>query len=289
MISCSLEEQRRDILAQSQKLEEIQTWVLECLKGKPADPTPANVLHGQVQPTESTVNHHQEYSEWQFTTGCQGILSRIIRAELRQQLKPISDRLADVSGLIDGIAVASATHSTQSAPIFSQVGKQLSRIEVRPVNPTQPSNADPGRSREVVLSTTRYRVDARLAYIYIGLDAYRCKDSLHSVSKQYFRLAILIIPRPHLCSRGISLLASSGPKACGHYEICPSILPMRVVEDWDTWVFPKACERDDVSEFRKLLSTGEVTLRDVTDFGANILDVCLLASRPHQQKSLTPN
>ncbi|RYP67762.1 hypothetical protein DL770_008543 [Monosporascus sp. CRB-9-2] len=175
------------------------------------------------------------------------ILGRMVRAELRQQLQPLLHRFADVTLLIDQIAL--------------EVSKKAS----------EPSDYKAGRSGAThgLLDPGSERRD-----VYIWVTTYRVRGSQDG----YFRLKFVFKPRPWLCSTGISTVFSSGPDEFGHYSICPSILPIQIIPYsspvWDIF------ERDDAFAVRQLVehdrnaehdieSTREILklLRDYSDSG----------------------
>ncbi|RYP10411.1 hypothetical protein DL765_008107 [Monosporascus sp. GIB2] len=166
------------------------------------------------------------------------VLGRMVRAELRQQLEPLLHRFADVSLLIDQIALGVSKKASEHSDFKTGGSGAIHGL------------SNPGSERRV---------------IYTWVTTYRVRGSQDG----YFRFRFVFMPRSWLCSTGISLVFSSGPDEFGHYSICPSILPIQIIPYsspvWDIF------ERDDAFAVRQLVEHGKLGLRALTEFGQNLL------------------
>ncbi|KAK1763399.1 hypothetical protein QBC33DRAFT_550042 [Phialemonium atrogriseum] len=214
-------------------------------------------------------------------------LGRIVRAELKQQLEPLSCHLKGVKGMIDQVALAV---SEQASPLHAADAARPDAINTSTTHPAQEERVshhqlEEGRCAESPSTKTRLTrrprevklysfircIRTKLCYLQIEVDTYRRCGNFIGEQETFFRLRVLVLPSPWLCSRGLSFMFSSGQNANGHYDICPSIVPFRVIPSsspvWNAWIY------DDISGVKAMLSRHQVTLRDVTEHGDNVLAI----------------
>ncbi|KAK3331706.1 hypothetical protein B0T19DRAFT_85691 [Cercophora scortea] len=232
-----------------------------------------------------------------ITVGNPDLLGRIVRAELKQQLEPLSHRLKISASTIDGIALAVSGEASrlQSAGRRSESPspgtadheeRGLIRLEEECTPPgpcraqsrrTPETNYSNLRSKEVILSTHTSYFRNNLFRLLIHVETYRYRyddATANHNGSTFFRIRVDIIPQPWLLSAGLSVVYSSGQNAHGYYDICPSILPTRVLPiDSPIWhVFMN----DDVSGLKELMRQHRLTIRDHNQCGYNILMVAIM-------------
>jgi len=217
----------------------------------------------------------------------------ICRAELRQQMEVLSGRFDGVARLTDAIAMAISEQAH-----LMQTHEEVPRANMQPQTkpPTRTSGTIryqqtaqtwdservptesqqyTGLKQEVVLWTIDHMLTSGICDIRARVEAYR-RRGLHS-ERRFFRLKVLVLPRPWILSRGLSVMCSTGPNAYGHYDICPSIMPFRIIP-MSSPIYDMLTDvlwADDLSAFQKLLFDGTVTLRDIFEDDRNILGVCV--------------
>lgn len=138
-------------------------------------------------------------------------------------------------------------------------------------------------NREALLYTIYHYIKSRIGEIQVTIQAYRQRGLLAQRKGTYFRLKVVVIlPRPWLCSKGLSIMGSNGPNAHGHYDVCPSIMPFRIIppESHPENALLVVLGYDDLPGFQKLLFDGVVTLRDVDAYGQNLLVVYMSPTVP---------
>jgi hypothetical protein len=220
------------------------------------------------------------------------ILARIVRAELKQHLEPLSHRLDGITGLVDSVVLAIPQHAhlldvgdeeqsdtterrtkssaRLSGAIHFQQATQIDSTEGSPAKRMRHAFAH----HEVPLWSVEHWVRSTVCDIKIIIWAYRHRGLLNLNRGISFGLKISIYPRLWLCTRGLSIMGSSGPDFHGHYAMCPSIVSFRVIRE-SSPVYDMVLNvlyDDDLVGFQKLLSGGTLTLRDTID-EYNILQV----------------
>jgi hypothetical protein len=90
--------------------------------------------------------------------------------------------------------------------------------------------------------------------------------------RTYFQLRADIIPRPRLCSWGISALYSSGPDEHGYSNICPSISIINTFT-YESKII-KEMRNDSPTGVHLLIQERLVGIWDTDEEGLNLLDVC---------------
>lgn len=282
-LSLSLEQLFEDLAIQTQRSQETQTQIIASQFS--AVRSGISSLASHIT-TETQAVHAMSFSRL-LADESPDYLGRIVRAELKQQLEPLSCHLKGVKGMIDQVALAvseqaSLLHAVETANHDATIPSTTSPAQEEPVShhqledgrcPESPSTETrlARRLREVKLFTFCHYICTKLCNLRIQVDTYRRCGTFIGEQEKFFRLSVLVLPSPWLCSRGLSIMFSSGQNANGHYDICPSIMPFRVIPSsspvWHNWI------HDDISGIKAMLSRHQVTLRDVTEDGFNVLAV----------------
>ncbi|OIW34297.1 hypothetical protein CONLIGDRAFT_665094 [Coniochaeta ligniaria NRRL 30616] len=293
-----------NVLAQNQTLHDLHTASVSAIQ-KLLEPSPhlvtaptgdtAHMPHSGSVSRPNLLTSNRMLSTRRITTEDLDIIGKIVRAELRQQLEPLSGRLEDLKELVDSVANAVSGHTQllsgdeKESSLRAELSTSSSHTIMNMARYQQDINDDnlasgrgnavhaPPRKGEAMLYSIKYYVDSVIGRIRVHIQAYRQRGLLAHKRGQYFHLKIIILPRPWLSSRGLSVTGSTGPNAHGHYGLCPSILPFRVILDSSPMgvMLKDVLWKDDLSAFQKLLFDGAITLRDVHESGYNILQVSI--------------
>jgi hypothetical protein len=218
-------------------------------------------------------------------------LSRLIHAELRSQLQPMAQRLEGIEEIIRHMA-SSVLERFQSEGVFSTDAEpsQLLARESSPVANARRSGSGTRAAsisselacyttQQLPLLTPHVRLfrnsrewRTRLGIFRLGVKVCRTRSSgaLYGSTEKFFELQFDFIPPMWLSSIGLSVLYSTGSNSRGYYDICPSILPIRVIPSSSSLWDP--IRNDDIIGFRKLLESGALTFKDVDEDGENILE-----------------
>jgi Tfp pilus assembly protein PilE len=205
------------------------------------------------------------------------LLSKLIRAELKQTLEPISsldEKLDKIIGHLVQTASKSAhektfidfpsTETAISSKASTQALQSTSCTSVRQVD-IFPTTAHP-----VPLFVVDRAIRSTLGVVKIRTLSLRSRSNFACPPERFFTVTVDFWPLPKWNSHGLSAMFSSGRNSHGYYEICPSILPFRVWSETDLlW---QIIDNDDIGALQKMLAT-RVTLRDAHTLGFNLLQV----------------
>jgi hypothetical protein len=125
------------------------------------------------------------------------LLSKLIRAELKQTLEPISS-------------------------LDEKLDKSTSCTSVRQVD-IFPTTAHP-----VPLFVVDRAIRSTLGVVKIRTLSLRSRSNFACPPERFFTVTVDFWPLPKWNSHGLSAMFSSGRNSHGYYEICPSILPSLV-------------------------------------------------------------
>lgn len=300
--SATILDKMDNIMTQNQALHDSQTKSNSTLQkfldmsvhpmGASTGQTSTAPGHGSESPAESITRNGMLASR-RITTENPEIIGKIIRAELRQQLEPLAGRLDGMKELVNSLTASisgqthllddareetcfretsssGSSHTTTSMIRYHQDSPDGSIASGRR-NTTTVRTAP--RKREALLYTKYHYIESRIGEIQVIIQAYRQCGLLAKRKGRYFRLKVAILPRPWLFSKGMSIMGSNGPNAHGHYDICPSIMPFRIIPSTSPTMaaLKNVLYDDDLPGFQKLLFDGVVTLRDVAFDGSNLL------------------
>lgn len=187
-------------------------------------------------------------------------VGRIIRAELKQVLEPFSHR---INQGLDAIVESLSQSTSRSVHELAGIEDRCPSTKTASSTDLSVSQSRP-QSSEIVLSSVFSRRSSRFGVLETRVTRCRARStSLRIAPEAYFRVQVNFSPSPWLSSYGLSAIYSTGPNAFGYYDICPSIIPFRVVPmDWEVCgsIFD-----DDVSLFRQMLQEGRIHWRDQMD------------------------
>lgn len=205
------------------------------------------------------------------------LLSKLIRAELKQTLEPMSsldEKLDKIIGQLAQTASKSAhektfmdlpstetaipskasTHALQSASCTSV--REIDNFSTTP---------DP-----VPLFVVDRTIRFTLGVVKIRILSLRSRSNFACPPERFFTVTVDFWPLPKWNSYGLSAMFSSGRNSHGYYDICPSLLPFRVWSETDLlW---QVIDNDDINTLQKMLAT-RVTLRDAHKSGFSLLQV----------------
>ena len=268
---------QNDILSSSQRLERVfESHIQEIRPFRESRPT------SRFQSTAAST------SSTNLAADNADILARILRAELKQQLEPVLQEVDGAREQIEQLVLAISARANYQA-IFQTTAESTTGFEshdgaqrkkpdlINEVDGTGPSTlavnnrAGSPIHKEIPLFTYSYYMATKLGKLTINLRTYRLRNVIISSQTRFFRLRVTFIPRPWLCSRGFSALYSSGPNSHGYYDICPSIMPFRIISE-DSPIMD-LIRADDVIGFRSLVAQGQLSLREQSECGNDLLTV----------------
>ncbi|KAI0021786.1 hypothetical protein F4780DRAFT_265834 [Xylariomycetidae sp. FL0641] len=217
------------------------------------------------------------------------ILGRVLRAELQNQLGPLAQQIEGMKDVIERTALDVSRYSHESG-IFESSPANLETNHAIPCSDTPHSRIggseepfrntrvtlyEPGRqkaSREAELFRFEKWMKTKFGNLFVTGCTYRFRHTLDHHGSVYFRLQVTVIPAPWILPHAVSLSYSSGPDVYGFYAICPSIMPLRVV---DFKEHEEVFQNDDLLSFRQLLDQRVLTPRDVHTNGWNLFEIVL--------------
>ncbi|KAJ6786266.1 hypothetical protein PWT90_00806 [Aphanocladium album] len=218
------------------------------------------------------------------------VLSRLIRAELRQQLEPLLNQFDKASEHIDRVAMAFASETvtndlfrmgeTSSKSKFANTSTQDQRSKpqesVQQAAPSAASQVTSGKDARVLqpqrvyLSCFTHKICSRIGSISVILRTYRLRRPGANSGDTHFELRAHIIPSASLYCRGLSALYSSGPDCCGYFSITPRISLVNIIAD-GAEIYDVISD-DDVRRFRMLLEEGKFGIWDLDCNGINLIE-----------------
>lgn len=241
-------------------------------------------------------------SETPIATSNSHNLGQIVRAELKQQLAPFSGSFGRVGEMMERTA-RSVDYQAHDQDIFNSSTFMRTQTVVASRNPTniqepdipfefpkenpkaQGSSAVLPESRErswsesrtVSLFSTDFEIRALIGTFNIRVTSYRIRNDVTHQGGEYFRWVITFVPKPQLCSHGLSIAYSSGPDNTGYCDIFPRIQTFSIIMEssplWDILV------ADDLPGFIRMLHDRNLSLRDRSFHGSNILTIALQSTR----------
>lgn len=205
------------------------------------------------------------------------LVSRIVRREIMQALEPFADV---ISHRLDSVIDSSAKE------IMRKLGGISDEEATGLGSLTQPSTAstlsdDPGlgsggsspdtcpsdpsamklQPADIQLSRTWHGHRSMFGDLEVYLFKFRRRSEHVTRSPEaYFQVRVDFRPASWITSYGISATYSTAPDAFGYYQICPRILPFRVLT-----INSKALRlivMDDVPEFKLMMNKGDVNWFD---------------------------
>lgn len=208
------------------------------------------------------------------------VLARLVRAELRQQLEPLLERIDGVAEHIDRVALAISgkadaesvvqTEELGSAP--QDFGREMFKPEVslgfQRIQLDSNTQANSGAVK--LFSARNYYLTTKFGTLRCQLRT--CQPPRCAMGRQrgHFELTIDVFPRLFF-SRGISLLYSSSPNSRGYYSICPSIATFGIIpRESPVWALLRS---DDKLGVEAMIERGEVNILDRSGRCANLLEV----------------
>lgn len=223
-------------------------------------------------------------------------LANIVGLAVRAELKGLKEqeihdsRFEHSQEVVEGVvsAISHEVHSHELAGLSSfncaklhnrDPSKQVSRsCEIPIMAQLPPLPAEHSVHCNISSSTvTLYQSDndftTNFGALHIHLRKFRVKARLQMRSEVYFLLRIIFMPSAWLCSRGFKLSYSSMPHADGYYEICPRIMPVRIIQNGSELCWWRLLNNDDVDTIKRLIWVGQYTPYDVSEHGGNILEV----------------
>ena len=203
------------------------------------------------------------------------LLGRILRAELRQLLEPMSQK---IDGRLDAIVDSLSRGSSETVHEFSGEEEDLcsTDLPLESGSTDMSTSQDRTQSTEIILSKSCVRSRSKFGALEIRMTRCRARSSGLRAPEAYFRIQVSFCPAPWLSSHGMSAMYSTGPNPFGYYDICPSIIPFSVVSRDSAVV--EVITNDDVSCFRQMLDKGDIHWRDQMD-GFGYIEVSLPGTR----------
>lgn len=205
------------------------------------------------------------------------LLSRIVRAEIKGALEPFADK---ISGRLDSVVDSTATEVLRKL----QGVNDEDGTDVDPLTHTSPTATVPGvaelstgghrpercpsgpipvrqRPADIQLSRTYHKHSSIFGDVGVYVSKFRKRSSHVTRSPEaYFQIRVDFHPARWITSYGISATYSTAPDVFGYYEICPRILPYRVLSI-KSQAF-RIIVNDDVSQFKRMISKGEISWFD---------------------------
>jgi hypothetical protein len=205
------------------------------------------------------------------------LLSRLIRAELKQTLEPISsldEKLDKIIGHLAQTASKSAHEKTfiDFPSTETAISSKASTHALPSTNCTSVREVDifSTAAHPVPLFVVERAIRSTLGVVKIRILSLRSRSNLTCPPERFFTVTVDFWPLPKWNSHGLSAMFSSGRNSHGYHDICPSLLPFRVWSETDLlW---QVIDNDDINALQKMLAT-RVTLRDAHKSGFNLLQV----------------
>jgi hypothetical protein len=203
------------------------------------------------------------------------LLSKLIRAELKQTLEPISsldEKLDKIIGHLAQIASKSAHEKTfmDLPSIEAAIPSKVSTHAMQSASCTSVREIDIFSTTPVPLFVVERTIRSTLGVVKIRILSLRSRSNFACPPERFFTVSVDFWPLPKWNSHGLSAMFSSGRNSHGYYDICPSLLPFRVWSETDLlW---QVIDNDDINTLQKMLAT-RVTLRDAHKSGFSLLQV----------------
>jgi hypothetical protein len=205
------------------------------------------------------------------------LLSRLIRAELKQTLEPMSSLDEKLNKIIGHLA-QTASKSAHEKTFMDLPSTETAISSKASTHVLQGSSCNSVREIDI-FSTTAHPVPlfvvertirSSLGRLKIRILSLRSRSNFACPPERFFTVTVDFWPLPKWNSHGLSAMFSSGRNSHGYYDICPSLLPFRVWSETDLlW---RVIDNDDINALQKMLAT-RVTLRDAHKSEFSLLQV----------------
>jgi hypothetical protein len=161
------------------------------------------------------------------------LLSRLIRAELKQTLEPISSLDEKLDRIINHLAqTASKSAHEKTLMDFSStetaISSKASTDALQSTSYPSEMNILSTTAHPVPLSVVERTIRSTLGLVKIRILSLRSRSSSECPPERFFTVTVDFWPLPRWNSHGLSAMFSSGRNSNGYYDICPSLLPFRV-------------------------------------------------------------
>lgn len=129
-------------------------------------------------------------------------------------------------------------------------------------DPSLPAPSGKGQQwTDVQLSRMWHHHGSRFGDIEVYVCKFRERSGDFTKSPEvYFQIRVDFRPANWITSYGLSAIYSTAPDALGYYEICPRLLPFRVLSMYSKAAY--TIFHDDVAGFESMLSKGEINWFD---------------------------
>ncbi|KAE9378468.1 hypothetical protein N431DRAFT_479487 [Stipitochalara longipes BDJ] len=233
-----------------------------------------------------TTTPSQQYGDFHTTRYMSAespdLLSRLIRAELKQVLEPMSSLDEKLDKIIGHLAqTASKTahektfldHPSTETAISSKASTHM--LQSTSCTSVRQTDAFSVTAHPVPIFVVRRTIRSTLGVVKILVLSLKSHSNFAHLHERFFTITVDFWPLPKWNSYGLSAMFSSGRNSYGYYDICPSLLPFRVWSETDLlW---QVIDNDDIDSLQKMLAT-RVTLRDAHKLGFGLLQVRLLVN-----------
>jgi hypothetical protein len=180
------------------------------------------------------------------------LLSKLIRAELKQTLEPMSsldEKLDKIIGQLAQTASKSAHEktfmdlpSTETAIPSKASTHALQSASCTSVQEIDNFSTTPDPVPLFVVDRT---IRFTLGVVKIRILSLRSRSNFACPLERFFTVTVDFWPLPKWNSYGLSAMFSSGRNSHGYYDICPSLLPFQVWSETDLlW---QVIDNDDIN------------------------------------------